>query len=134
MSPLITWEITSLGFQRLPHIGIERAFGDVTVKFARWNFYCPAGRIRPSRLFYVPSARCVEVMQGNQSFLHVVPEPIFCVLRTGHGLCPARTERNRPSSLVRIVILNEGNFVFGDASRFNLSAMSRYTEKPRLAA
>ncbi len=63
----------------------------------------------------------VEVMQGNQPFLHVRPRPhLLRAAEKNTNLARAHITEQRQLGNIGIVVLNEGDFRAGDAELFQL--------------
>ena len=108
-----------LGLQRLPHIGVERAFGDVSINL-HGGVFVALPENPPLALFHVSRPpRRVQMMQRNQPLLDIGAGTHFlCAAeQNSHFACSNRTEQAQ-LRVVGIVILNEGDFVFRDAQPF----------------
>ena len=72
LSPVITWrDEPGLGLQGLPHIGVERSFGDVAID-RHFLVLVALAEDAAFALFDLGRLpRGVEVMQGDQAFLDV---------------------------------------------------------------
>ena len=105
------------GFQRLPHIGIKTAFGDVAI-----NLDCLVLIALPQNpafaLFHVGrTPRRIQMMQGNQSFLNIRASAHF--LRAAHEDANfAGTHLLEQSMFLQIAveILHEGDLLGGNAA------------------
>ena len=109
------------GFERLPHIGVERAFGDIAVNLhARIFIALPENA--SFALFHVRRPpRRIEMMKRNQPLLHIGAGPHFlrAAEKNAH-LARADGSEKRQLRVVRVVILDEGDFGCGNAQPFQL--------------
>ena len=108
-----------LGFQRLPHIGIERAFGDVAINLHAGISIALPQNPALALLHVGGSPRRVQMMQRNQPFLNIRARTHFLRAAEQHtDLARANGTEQRQLRVVRVVILNEGDFIFRDTQAF----------------
>ena len=110
-----------LRLQRLPHVGVKAALGDVA-EHLHDGILVSLPENAPFALLHVcRSPRRVQVMQGNQPFLHVRPRPhLLRAAEQDADFARTHITEQRQLGNVRIVILNEGDFRVRDAEFFQL--------------
>jgi hypothetical protein len=110
-----------LRLQRLPHIGVKAALRDVA-KNLDDGILVSLPQNPPLALLHVRrSPRRVEMMQGDQPFLHIRPRTHLLRAAEKHtNLARAHITKQRQLGSIRIVILNEGDFVAGNSQPFQL--------------
>ena len=91
-----------LGFQCLPHISVERSFGDVAVDRDFLVFVALAEDAAVALLDFGRFPRCVEVMQGDQAFLDVGAGAHFL------GAADQHADRAIPDLLEERLLLDVG--------------------------
>jgi hypothetical protein len=103
-----------LGFQRLPRIRVERAFGDV-VEHADHEIPVALAQDASLALFNVRrTPRGIEMMEGDEPFLHVRARPhLLGAAEENADLAGANILEQRQLRGIRIVVLDEGNLALG---------------------
>ena len=119
-----------LRLQGLPHVGVERAFGDVAVNLDD-GILVALPENPPLALLHVGrSPRRIEMMQGNQPLLHVRARThLLRAAEKDADLARAHIPEQRELRGVGIVVLNEGDFAARHAQPLQLVAPCR--DKPR---
>ena len=104
------------GFQDAPHIRVERSFRDVTKDLHFGILVALAQDAAFSLLDVGRPPRGVEVMKGDQAFLHVGSRSHLLGASQRHpDLTGADTFEKASLGGIRVVILDEGDFLGGNA-------------------
>ena len=91
-----------LGFQRLPHIGIERAFGDVAINLHAGISIALPQNASLALLHVGGSPRRIQMMQAQSAVPgHSCRNPFSACCRTAHEPCPRGRNGTTPASRCR---------------------------------